>query len=130
MEGLAMEYTEASNILDEQNIAKGEFHSFLSDDGDQGTATTAAHKKIVNLLLESNRIERNTSAAMEKTYGCSKQYRSASSLYLISTISMKYVIVIDCAVGAPGYGKDLVDGLNAVDRRCLRTAMFRNYILE
>eukprot|EP00957_Ditylum_brightwellii_P184269 14035330-Ditylum_brightwellii.AAC.1 len=67
---------------------------------------------------------------MEDTYGCSKQYRSTSSLYLISTISIKYDIVIDHAIGAPGHGKDVVDGLNAVDKRYLRTAMLRNSFPE
>ena len=62
---------------------------------------------------------------MEDTDGCAKQYRSASSLYLMSAISMKYDVVIDRAIGAPGHGKDVVDGLNAVDKRYLKTAMFR-----
>eukprot|EP00957_Ditylum_brightwellii_P003690 279735-Ditylum_brightwellii.AAC.1 len=65
---------------------------------------------------------------MEDTDSCSKQYRSASLLYRITTISMKYGIVIDREVGAPGYGKDVVDGLNAVDKRYLRSDMFKKYI--
>mgnify|MGYP003340820577 CR=1 FL=1 len=40
-------------------------------------------------------------------------------------LALKFDIVIDCAVGAPGHGKDVVDGLNAVDKRFLRTAMMR-----
>eukprot|EP00957_Ditylum_brightwellii_P190783 14524120-Ditylum_brightwellii.AAC.1 len=52
---------------------------------------------------------------MEETDGCAKQYRCASAINLLSTLSMKYNIVINRAVGAPGYGKDVVDGLNAVD---------------
>ena len=65
MEVLAIEYTDASDILDEQKIVKGGFHSFLSDDSDQGAATTAAHTEhFLNLLLESNMIERNTSTLM------------------------------------------------------------------
>eukprot|EP00957_Ditylum_brightwellii_P055900 4235758-Ditylum_brightwellii.AAC.1 len=63
---------------------------------------------------------------MKDTDGCSKQYRSASSLYLINTISVKYDIVIDYTVGAPEHGKDVVDGLNVVDKRYLRTALLRN----
>eukprot|EP00957_Ditylum_brightwellii_P118342 9025779-Ditylum_brightwellii.AAC.1 len=43
---------------------------------------------------------------------------------------MKYDIVIDHAVGAPGHGKDAVHGLNAVNKRYLQTAMLRNYIPE
>ncbi len=43
MEGIAMEYVETSNDLIEEKAVKGEFHSFLSDESDQGAATTAAH---------------------------------------------------------------------------------------
>eukprot|EP00957_Ditylum_brightwellii_P138635 10567162-Ditylum_brightwellii.AAC.1 len=67
---------------------------------------------------------------MEDTDGFSKQYRSASSLYLINTICMKSSIVIDRAVGAPEHGKYVVGGLNAVDKRFSRTAMLRNSIPE
>eukprot|EP00957_Ditylum_brightwellii_P108713 8292428-Ditylum_brightwellii.AAC.1 len=110
MEGLAMEYIDGSNNLNEQKSFKGQFHSFLSDDSDQGAATTAAHKeKFLKPLLDSNRIEREQSTVMEDTDCCSKQHRYASLLYLISTICMKYGIVIDLAVGAPGHGKDEVD---------------------
>eukprot|EP00957_Ditylum_brightwellii_P169243 12881405-Ditylum_brightwellii.AAC.1 len=73
MEGLATEYIEGSNNLNEQK-------ALLSDDSDQGAATTAAHtEKIPKLLLASNRIKREQSTIMENTDVCSKQYRSASS---------------------------------------------------
>jgi hypothetical protein len=36
-------------------------------------------------------------------------------------------IVINCAVGAPGHGKDIVDGLNVVDKAYLNKMMFRMY---
>eukprot|EP00957_Ditylum_brightwellii_P159306 12126360-Ditylum_brightwellii.AAC.1 len=131
MKGLAMEYIDASNILNKQISVKGKFYSFLSDDSDQVAATTAAHTELfLNVLLDPNRIEREQSTIMEDTDGYSKQYRFASSLYLISTICIKYGIVIDHAVGAPGHGKDVVDGLNAVDKRFLRRAMLRNSIPE
>ena len=65
------------------------------------------------------------STLMEDRDKWAKEYRSDPSLYLISALSMKYGIVIDCAIGAPGHGKDVVDGLNAVDKGFLRNAMFR-----
>eukprot|EP00957_Ditylum_brightwellii_P174111 13256464-Ditylum_brightwellii.AAC.1 len=63
---------------------------------------------------------------MEDAGGCSKQYRSSSSLYLMSALSMKYGAIIDHASGAPGNSKGVVDGLNAVVKRLLQTAMLRN----
>eukprot|EP00957_Ditylum_brightwellii_P134051 10220134-Ditylum_brightwellii.AAC.1 len=131
MEGLAMEYIDASNVLTEQKSLKGKFHACLSDDSDQGATTTAAHtEKFLKVLLDSNRIERGKSTILEDTDGCLKQYRSASLLYLSSTICMKYDIVIDHAVGVPGHDKYVVDGSNTADKRFLRTAMLRNSILE
>eukprot|EP00957_Ditylum_brightwellii_P044360 3366162-Ditylum_brightwellii.AAC.1 len=39
-----------------------------------------------------------------------------------NTIGMKYGIVIDCAVGTPGHDKDVVDGLNDVDKRFFKNS--------
>eukprot|EP00957_Ditylum_brightwellii_P027468 2076414-Ditylum_brightwellii.AAC.1 len=63
---------------------------------------------------------------MEDIDGCAKQYRSASSLYLMSTLSMKYGVIIDCVVGEPEHSKDVADGLIVVDKMFLQTAMLRN----
>eukprot|EP00957_Ditylum_brightwellii_P142510 10857577-Ditylum_brightwellii.AAC.1 len=65
---------------------------------------------------------------MEDTDGCSEQYRYASSLYFMNTISMKYGIMIGSTVGTPGHGKDVVDGLSTVDNRYLRAAILRDSI--
>eukprot|EP00957_Ditylum_brightwellii_P071038 5398170-Ditylum_brightwellii.AAC.1 len=40
---------------------------------------------------------------------------------------MKCNIVTDCAVGAPDHGKDIIDGLNAVDKTYLNKMMFIMY---
>jgi hypothetical protein len=55
---------------------------------------------------------------LDDTDGCAKQYRSATALYLLSLIAVTHRIVYDRPIaGAPGHGKDEVDGLNAVDKR-------------
>ena len=51
----------------------------------------------------------------ENTDGFAEQYRCASTLYLMSVMSQFYSIIIDIGIIAPGNGKELVDGLNAVD---------------
>eukprot|EP00957_Ditylum_brightwellii_P183480 13976227-Ditylum_brightwellii.AAC.1 len=59
MEGLAMEYVDASNVLTAQRSVKGEWHSFLSANSDKGAATTATHtENFLKVLFDSNRIER------------------------------------------------------------------------
>ena len=52
----------------------------------------------------------------ENTDGCAEQYRCASALYLMSVISQTYSLIIDRGISVPGHGKEVVDGLNAVDK--------------
>eukprot|EP00957_Ditylum_brightwellii_P065577 4973903-Ditylum_brightwellii.AAC.1 len=62
---------------------------------------------------------------MEDTDACAKQYRCATTFYLLSMLAVQFDVVIDHDVSAPGHGNDIVDGLNTVDKRFLRSAMFR-----
>ena len=49
--------------------------------------------------------------------GCAKQYRSGTALFLMSQQVQKFPSIrIDAMIGAPGHGKDEVDGLNAVEK--------------
>ena len=52
----------------------------------------------------------------DQTDGCAKQYRCSIAYYLMSYLSTSYQIVLDRAVDAPGHGKDVVDGFNAVHK--------------
>ena len=38
-------------------------------------------------------------------------------LYFLSMISTNFNIIVDRMIGAPGHGKDVVDGINACDNR-------------
>ena len=59
----------------------------------------------------------------ENTDGCAEQYRCASALYLMSVMSQTYSIIIDRCLRAPGHGKEVVDGLNDVDKRYIYQLM-------
>ena len=59
----------------------------------------------------------------DQTDGCAKQYRCSVAYYLMSYLSTPYQIVLDRAVYAPGHGKDVVDGFNAVQKRYLATCL-------
>ena len=52
----------------------------------------------------------------ENTDGCAEQFRCASALYLMSVMSRCYSIIIDRGIFSRGHGKEVVDGLNAVDK--------------
>ena len=42
------------------------------------------------------------------------------AIYLMSVLSSSYVIIMDRAINAPGNGTNVVDGLNATDKRHLK----------
>ena len=90
----------------------------LSDDSKQDTATTTAHRKrLISLLKNKQLLTTSLSTIWENTDGFAEQYRCASALYLMSVMSQTYSIIIDQGISAPGHGKEVVDGLNAVDKR-------------
>ena len=60
---------------------------------------------------------------LDRTDGCAKQYRSGNALFLMNIIALNYNIIIDRAVCAPGHGKSIIDGMNAVDKHYLRQVM-------
>ena len=60
----------------------------------------------------------------ENTDGCVEQYRSASTLYLMSVMYQCYSIIIDLVIIAPCNGKELLDGINAVDKPYIHQLMF------
>ena len=69
------------------------------------------------MLKEKTVLTTSLSKIWKKTNGCSKQYRCASVLYLISDISKCYSVIIDLGISAPGHGKEFVDIINDVDKR-------------
>eukprot|EP00957_Ditylum_brightwellii_P135828 10360457-Ditylum_brightwellii.AAC.1 len=131
MEGASMEYykKEEDDLIafpDQVHKLISEFYSYLSDDSDQNAAKTTSH--LDNMLVELVRrkiFSQKVSTIWEEMDGCTKQYRCATACYLLFYISMEFNIVIDHAVGAPGHGKDVVYGLNAVDKAYLNKMMFR-----
>ena len=52
----------------------------------------------------------------ENTDGCAEQYHCLTAIYLLSMLAHAYSIIIDRGVVAPGYGREVVDGLNANDK--------------
>ena len=101
------------------------FHSFLSDDIKQDAATTTAHRKHLILFLKEKKImTKSLSKIWDNIDGCAEKYRCSSALYLMSVMSKCYSIIIDWVISAPRHGKELVDGLNAVDKRYVYQFMY------
>ena len=68
-------------------------------------------------------LTKSLSKIWENTDGCAEQYRCASALYLMSVISQTYSLIIDRGIIAPGHGKEVVGGINAVDKRYIYQLM-------
>ena len=72
---------------------------------------------MISLLKNKQVLTTSLSTIWENNDGFAEQYRCASALYLMSVMSQTYSIIIDRGISAPGHGKEVVDGLNAVDNR-------------
>ena len=53
------------------------------------------------------------------TDGCAKQYKSATAVYFLSALAVKYHIVVDRAISASGHGKSSVDAINGIDKNTI-----------
>ena len=63
------------------------------------------------------------STIWENTDGCAEEYICASALYLISVMTQCYSVIIDCDISAPGNVKEVIDGINAIDKRFIYQLM-------
>ena len=129
IEGCTLQYhkylpSSTNTTKEHESFIAFDFHSHFADFSRQDAATTFEHMCSMFKVHESihGTITKN-SVLLDHTDGCAKQYRSGNALFLLNIFSLKYHIVIDRAVGAPGHGKSIIDGLNAVDKHYLRKVM-------
>ena len=59
----------------------------------------------------------------EDTDGCAEQYRSATSLYMLSKLAFENDLVYCRAIDAEGHGKKSIDGLSGNDKADLDKAL-------
>ena len=52
-----------------------------------------------------------------KNDGCAEQYICASELFLLSVMSQSYSAITYWGISAPGHVKELVYGINEIDKR-------------
>ena len=55
--------------------------------------------------------------------GCAEQYICATALYHMSVLSQRYSIIFDWGISAPGNDKEVVCGLNSIDKRYIYQLM-------
>ena len=56
------------------------------------------------------------STIWENADGCAEQYRCVTALYLMSFLSQRNSIIFDRGISAPGHGKEVVYGINYIDK--------------
>ena len=57
------------------------------------------------------------STAWENTGGCTKQYKYALGIYLMTVLSSIFGIIIDFVINVPGCENNIVDGIDATDKQ-------------
>jgi hypothetical protein len=82
---------------------KTHFYSFLKDSKIQNAATTDKQMDRLTEILKKKNVLNNR--LYETTDGCGAQYRSATALWFLSSLSAEHNIVIDRSYGAPGHDK-------------------------
>ena len=63
------------------------------------------------------------STIRENTDSCADQYKCATSLYLMSVLSQRHLIIFYGGRSTPVHGKEVVGGLNAITKRFLYQLM-------
>ena len=101
------------------------FHSHLSDSKIQNAGSTYKHMNVLLHYMKEKGVLKIGGNLYCNCDGAAKQYRCANALYYLSYLATKYNISIERAICAPGHGKDVVDGLNAVDKHYLKNVMKR-----
>ena len=96
------------------------FHSHLSDSTIQNSGSTHQHMTMLMDYLSEKKFLCQNSTLYCNTDGASKQYRCTNEICYLLFLSTKYNTNINCAIGTPGHGKDIIDGLNAVDKHYLK----------
>ena len=100
-----------------------EFHSHLLVNSRQGTSTTHTHMiSMLNKVQKCKKLKPKCTI-WESTYGCFTKYRCGTSLYFLSLLSSNFNITIDRMIGTLVHGNDIVDAINACDKRYIKEKM-------
>ena len=111
IEGISLEHFSAFPKADVNSTKQlrqrhAVFHSFLSDDIKQDSATTNARSKsLIALINEKKVLTTYLSKIRGKNYGCSEHYICPSVLYLMSVMPQCYSVIIYQGISAPDHGK-------------------------
>jgi hypothetical protein len=119
-------FATVSGEINEENLEGTlKTYSHISNDSRQDASTTHAHHMdlLIKPLKEDGRIKEYVTKFLEETSRCSKQHRCATARFLLSLLASAHKIVINRAIGVPGYDNDEADGLDTTDKKRLSEKM-------
>ena len=73
---------------------------------------------------QSKKLISALSKIWENNDGCAEQYWCSTTIYLMSVLSQRHSIIFDCGISAPGHVKEVVGGLNSIDKRYMYQLMY------
>jgi hypothetical protein len=100
IEGSSVEFHDDNGIL-------LEVHSHFADKSDQNAALTHAHMDVLMKKMMGEGVLQPVELILDDMDGCTKQYRCATTLFLLTVLSCVHNITINRAVEAPGHGKNM-----------------------
>ena len=94
------------------------FHLFLYYHSKQDAYITAVNRKqIMELLKKRKFMGSGITTIWDNIDECAEHYICATALYLLFILLKSYNIVVDCEISAPGHSREVLDGINATEKR-------------
>ena len=78
---------------------------------------------IYSKTFESGLLMSSISTVQEDTGGCVNKYRYDLAIPLMTVLTYLYDIIMDLGINKPGPGNNVVDEINAVEKRYLNKQM-------
>ena len=96
------------------------FKSHVSDDSAKNAGTAFEHIKVfINWIYENNLFIKN-GIIYDIKYVCSKQYRYANTMQILSVLAFTYRVIIDRCINYPVHVRRKIDGINGSYKLYLR----------
>ena len=89
---------------------KTDFHSHFLDDSAQNTDTKFEHMNNFIHWMYENTFFIKDGIMYDTIYVCSKQYRYANAMWLLSVLAFTYKVIIDICIDSPGNVRIRIDG--------------------
>ena len=77
-------------------------------------------KKFIHCMYENNLFIKD-GIIYDTTYGCSKQYKCANAMWLLSVFEFTYILIADICINTTGRGRSKLDVINGSNKIYFKT---------